>query len=164
MVTMGCLFVMRQHHQQSRLLGHHRRQDNFLGVHGDGGFVKVLGLAHVLWVFWVLWIVLERLPLAEKGSKFQLCFWSLVALNSISLFLDVRDIHTYIILAQTEPTLVWKKAACQSRNPWLEGTQAANNLTHIPATDQGGAGPTGAAQPQIDTMIQHSNYHLVHNN
>jgi hypothetical protein len=78
------------------------------------GFVRVLGLGHVLWVFLVPWILVERLPLAEDGSLFQKWLWSLVVIDSISLVLDVKDAHAYLILGQTEPTLEWKKSSTKT--------------------------------------------------
>mmetsp|Transcript_5259 Transcript_5259/g.10818 ORF Transcript_5259/g.10818 Transcript_5259/m.10818 type:complete len:152 (-) Transcript_5259:79-534(-) len=73
------------------------------------GFVKVLGIGHVGWIFLVPWILLERLPLTEDGSLFQYWLYALITVNSLCLYLDVKDVKQYLVDGKSTPTLKWKK-------------------------------------------------------
>ena len=57
------------------------------------GFTRLLGLGHVLWLGLVPWLV-TRMPLHE-GGPVALGLAAIIAVNSLSLVLDVRDVVLY---------------------------------------------------------------------
>ena len=67
------------------------------------GFVRLLGVAHVLWFPLVVWIW-TRMDAATPGDPMYLWMASLVVLNSISLAIDVADVGRYLFGERT-PTL-----------------------------------------------------------
>lgn len=64
------------------------------------GFTRLLGLGHVLWLGLVPWLV-TRVSLHESGP---VVYWlvAVIALNSLSLVLDVRDVVLYLRGAREE--------------------------------------------------------------
>ncbi len=58
------------------------------------GFVRLLGIGHVLWVPMVFWLW-GRLDLAAPGSFFQSWLIAVVVLNTISLIIDATDVIRY---------------------------------------------------------------------
>ena len=67
------------------------------------GFVRLLGVAHFLWFPLVVWIWI-RMDVVPTGSPMYLWMVSLVALNSVSLAVDVADVSRYLVGERT-PTL-----------------------------------------------------------
>lgn len=57
------------------------------------GFTRLLGLGHVLWLGLVPWLV-TRMSLHE-GGPVVLWLAAVIAVNSLSLVLDVRDVVLY---------------------------------------------------------------------
>ena len=57
------------------------------------GFTRLLGLGHVVWLGLVPWLV-TRMPLHE-GGPVALWLAAIIAVNSLSLVLDVRDVVLY---------------------------------------------------------------------
>ena len=55
------------------------------------GFTRLLGLGHVLWVPLVLFLV-SRLDLIPVGDAYGVWIRSVIALNSISLVVDLVDV------------------------------------------------------------------------
>ena len=57
------------------------------------GFTRLLGLGHILWFALVPWLV-TRVGLHESGP---VVFWlvAVIAFNSLSLVIDVRDVVRY---------------------------------------------------------------------
>jgi hypothetical protein len=58
------------------------------------GFVRLLGIGHVLWVPMVFWLW-GRLDLAMPDSFFQSWLIAVVVLNTISLIIDATDVIRY---------------------------------------------------------------------
>ena len=73
-----------------------------------GGFTKLLGLMHCSWLILLPWIAIGRLPMVEEDTAFRAYLVAVVVLDGISLILDIRDVYQYVVLGQTEPTMVWK--------------------------------------------------------
>jgi hypothetical protein len=65
------------------------------------GFVKILGLGHVLWIP-LLILVLARIPEARDGFRTYLIV--LCVFNAISLAFDMRDIWRYFSLRTARRT------------------------------------------------------------
>ena len=58
------------------------------------GFTRLLGLGHVLWLGLVPWLAL-RLPEQPAGA-FKTWLAVVIACNTVSLILDVRDVALYL--------------------------------------------------------------------
>ena len=67
------------------------------------GFVRILGVAHALWFPLVIWIWI-RMDAVPTDDPMYLWMASLVALNSISMAIDVADVGRYLAGERT-PTL-----------------------------------------------------------
>jgi len=59
------------------------------------GFVRLLGIGHVLWVPMVIWLALGFEP-EQLASPFGLWVAAVMTLNSISLIIDGVDVARYI--------------------------------------------------------------------
>ncbi len=59
------------------------------------GFVRLLGIGHVLWVPMVPWLW-TRLDQAEPGNLIGYWMIAVVALNGISLIIDAIDVVRYV--------------------------------------------------------------------
>ncbi len=66
------------------------------------GFVRLLGLGHVLWLPMVVWLG-YRVPLADPGSLFAYALIAIVIVNSLSLAIDTIDVIRYV-RGDREPT------------------------------------------------------------
>lgn len=58
------------------------------------GFVRLLGIGHILWIPMVAWLW-SRLDLTAPSSVFQFWLIAVVVLNSISLVVDATDVIRY---------------------------------------------------------------------
>ena len=58
------------------------------------GFIRLLGIGHILWVPMVFWLW-SRLDLAAPDSFFQSLLIAVVVLNTISLIIDATDVIRY---------------------------------------------------------------------
>lgn len=58
------------------------------------GFVRLLGIGHILWVPMVFWLW-GRLDLAAPGSFFQSWLIAVIVLDTISLVIDGTDVVRY---------------------------------------------------------------------
>ncbi len=58
------------------------------------GFVRLLGLGHILWIPLVIWLW-ARLGGVELGSAFAYWILAVMVLNSISLIIDIVDVIRY---------------------------------------------------------------------
>ena len=67
------------------------------------GFVRLLGLGHVLWLPMVIWLG-YRVPLADPGSLFAYALIAIVIVNSLSLAIDTIDVIRYV-RGNRKPTL-----------------------------------------------------------
>ena len=57
--------------------------------------MRLLGIGHVYWVPLVVWLGL-RVGDLTPGEPFTLWVMAVIALNSVSLLIDVRDVTRYI--------------------------------------------------------------------
>jgi hypothetical protein len=64
-------------------------------IHMRVGFVRFLGVAHVLWIPMLVWIVMD---LSKREPDFLLRDWLLllIVVDTISLVLDCIDVARYI--------------------------------------------------------------------
>lgn len=60
------------------------------------GFVRLLGLGHILWIPLVIWAV-GRLEVVGTGSVFGIWLAALIALNATSLVIDFVDVVRYLL-------------------------------------------------------------------
>jgi hypothetical protein len=60
-------------------------------ITGASGFTRLLGLGHVLWVP-LLFFLVSRLDSVPVGGSYSAWIRSVIALNSISLVLDLVDV------------------------------------------------------------------------
>ena len=67
------------------------------------GFVRLLGIGHILWIPMVIWLAIGFEP-EHLANPFSLWIASTILLNSISLMIDGVDIARYIQGERT-PTL-----------------------------------------------------------
>ena len=58
------------------------------------GFVRLMGLGHVLWLAMLPWLV-ARLALAPKGSALEAWIAVVLVLDCVSLAIDVTDVVRY---------------------------------------------------------------------
>ena len=58
------------------------------------GFVRLLGIGHILWVPMVFWLW-TRLDLAMPGSFFHSWLIAVIVLDTISLVIDATDVIRY---------------------------------------------------------------------
>jgi len=58
------------------------------------GFVRLLGIGHILWIPMVFWLW-GRLDFAAPGSFFQLWMIAVIVLDTISLVIDATDVIRY---------------------------------------------------------------------
>ncbi len=65
-----------------------------IAIFSTQGFVRLLGIGHVLWVPMVFWLW-SRLDLAPPDSFFQSWLIIVVVLNTISLIIDATDVIRY---------------------------------------------------------------------
>lgn len=64
-------------------------------IFGAKGFVRLLGLGHILWVPMVPWLW-TRLDQDSSGSIFGYWLLAVIVLDSLSLMIDVVDVIRYI--------------------------------------------------------------------
>jgi len=58
------------------------------------GFVRLLGIGHILWIPMVFWLW-SRIGLAAPGSFFQSWLIAVMVLDTISLVIDATDVIRY---------------------------------------------------------------------
>ncbi len=63
-------------------------------VFDSKGFVRLLGLGHTAWLALVPWMA-TRIGDAADGSTFQYWMMTLVAINGVSVLIDVVDVIRY---------------------------------------------------------------------
>ncbi len=59
------------------------------------GFVRLLGLGHIFWLGLLPWLVL-RLPEISPDTLLYQWIIVLIAMNAISVVLDIRDVTAYL--------------------------------------------------------------------
>ena len=65
-----------------------------VAIFSTQGFVRLLGIGHILWLPMVFWLW-SRLGLAAPGSFFQLWLIAVIVLDTISLIIDATDVIRY---------------------------------------------------------------------
>ena len=78
-----------------------------LFIHARHGFVRLLGIGHVLWIPMLIWFVAE-LPTVEPGL---LRTWliAVIALDAISLVIDTVDVIRWV-RGERAPHYSWEPA------------------------------------------------------
>ena len=71
------------------------------------GFVRLLGIGHALWLVMLPWMVTE-LPKLDPGSWLYRWMVCLIALNSISLTIDISDVIRFW-KGDRKPHYVWNR-------------------------------------------------------
>ena len=66
-----------------------------MAIFAAKGFVRLLGLGHILWVPMVPWLW-TRLDQIEPGGSMAYWIGAVVALNGISLIIDAADVVRYV--------------------------------------------------------------------
>jgi hypothetical protein len=74
-------------------------------ITGASGFTRLLGLGHVLWVP-LLFFLFSRLDSIPVGGSYSTWIRSVIALNSISLVLDLVDVVRFARGERSEIVLV----------------------------------------------------------
>lgn len=71
-------------------------------------FIRLLGVAHVLWVPMLAWMALrlDTLPAGERA--FHMWLITLIATNAISLVIDAWD-ATRFVRGERQPHYVWER-------------------------------------------------------
>ena len=71
-------------------------------------FIRLLGVAHALWVPMLAWMALrlDTLPVGEPA--FQVWLTTLIATNAISLVIDAWD-ATRFVCGERQPHYVWRE-------------------------------------------------------
>ncbi len=64
------------------------------------GWVRLLGLGHVLWLAMVPWLVM-RLDWTALDTPFSQWMLAVIALNAASLVIDIVDVFRYFVGART---------------------------------------------------------------
>ena len=65
-----------------------------IAIFSTQGFVRLLGIGHILWVPMVFWLW-SRLDLAVPGSLFQFWLIAVIVLDTISVIIDATDVIRY---------------------------------------------------------------------
>lgn len=65
-----------------------------MAIFSRKGFVRLLGIGHILWIPMVWWLW-GRLDLAAPAGFFQYWLVAVVVLNTISLVIDASDVFRY---------------------------------------------------------------------
>ena len=76
-------------------------------IYSKLGFVRILGLGHILWIPMLIWIFKEFSAINKQS---ELYYWivSLFVFNCISLVIDTVDVCRFII-GKREPYYFWRK-------------------------------------------------------
>lgn len=76
-------------------------------IYQKKGFVRQLGLGHVLWLGLVPWLATTVLPKYKDDAVMTKWFTGLIAVNSVSVVVDIVDVYRYYFNGETQPTLYW---------------------------------------------------------
>jgi hypothetical protein len=72
------------------------------------GFIRLLGVTHVLWVPMLTWIALRLDTLPKGEAAFHVWLITLIATNAVSLAIDAWD-ATRFVLGERRPHYVWER-------------------------------------------------------
>ena len=72
------------------------------------GFIRLLGVTHVLWVPMLTWIALRLDALPKGEAAFHVWLITLIATNAVSLAIDAWD-ATRFVLGERRPYYVWER-------------------------------------------------------
>jgi hypothetical protein len=65
-------------------------------IYVRSGFVRLLGLGHVLWIPMVLWLWTRLVQTLPLNSTFEYWLLMVIVINTISLVIDAVDVVRYI--------------------------------------------------------------------
>ena len=74
-------------------------------ITATSGFTRLLGLGHILWVPLVLFLV-SRIDINPVGDFYHVWILSVIALNSVSLLLDLVDVVRFARGERSEVILI----------------------------------------------------------
>jgi len=69
-------------------------------------FIRLLGVAHVVWIPMLTWMALRLDTLPKEETAFHVWLMALIATNVISLAIDAWD-ATRFVLGERRPYYVW---------------------------------------------------------
>ena len=78
-------------------------------IHMRLGFVRLLGIGHVLWIPMLIWFAV-KIPMIVDGAALRNWMTLLIVFNSISLVIDAIDVIRYF-RGERAPHYAWKEAA-----------------------------------------------------
>ena len=76
-----------------------------VAIHMRCGFVRLLGIGHILWIPMLIWFAVE-IPTLEPGSLLRNWMTLLLIFNSISLIIDAIDVMRYV-RGERAPHYTW---------------------------------------------------------
>ena len=80
-----------------------------VSIHYRLGFVRLLGIGHILWIPMLAWFLLENTDIDTNDDRWlSLWLWCLIVCNSISLVIDAIDV-TRFILGDRTPHYSWDR-------------------------------------------------------
>jgi hypothetical protein len=71
------------------------------------GFIRLLGVTHILWVPMLAWIALRLGTVPREEVAFHAWLVTLIATNAVSLAIDAWD-ATRFVLGERRPHYVWR--------------------------------------------------------
>lgn len=71
------------------------------------GFIRLLGVTHILWVPMLAWIALRLDTIPGEEAAFHAWLVTLIATNAFSLAIDAWD-ATRFVLGERRPHYVWR--------------------------------------------------------
>lgn len=74
-----------------------------ISLYGARGFVRLLGIAHILWAPLVVWLWM-RLEMAPETGWLRVWMLSVIGCNTVSLLIDTVDVFRYV-RGEREPTV-----------------------------------------------------------
>jgi hypothetical protein len=66
------------------------------GIYHRSGFIRILGVGHVLWIPMVLWLWARLSQTLPLNSIFEYWLLIVIVMNTISLVIDTFDVVRYI--------------------------------------------------------------------
>ena len=72
-------------------------------IFAQKGFVRLLGLGHVLWIPLILWL-LGRVDIATPDTGLEAWVFTVIILNGLSLVIDTVDVVRYL-RGERQPTV-----------------------------------------------------------
>ena len=64
-------------------------------LHAKLGYVRLVGVGHFVWIPMLIWLVF-RLNYIPRGTLFRGWIFTLIAMDTVSLLIDVADLVRYL--------------------------------------------------------------------